>query len=195
VYFSEDLIDLKNFACSSLAKFYHDLGKGIILPESVRSMIPNSEYRVNVRDNYICLVDFTPGIAVHFSECCSPILGDKIVGIFVHKKGIEVHIAGSECVEAKKGFMIKVKWNQHDEVDATFIARLRIVIKNETESFAIITNIISNNGAGITNLKVEHRSTEFFDLLVDIKVKDSNHIGEVQAALRACSVVQSVRKL
>jgi GTP pyrophosphokinase len=195
VYFSENLIDLKNFACSSMAKFYHDLGKGVILPESVRSMVPNSEYRVNVRDNYICLVDFTPGIAVHFSECCSPILGDKIVGIFVHKKGIEVHIAGSECIEAKKGFMIKVKWNQHDEVDATFIARLRIVIKNETESFAIITNIISNNGAGITNLKVEHRSTEFFDLLVDIKVKDSNHIGEVQAALRACSVVQSVRKL
>jgi GTP pyrophosphokinase len=193
--FSEDLIELKKFSCSSLAEFYCDVGKGVIPLGIVRSAVSGSEKQVDVSNNYICLIDFTPGIAVHFSECCTPILGDKIVGIFVPQKGIEVHATSCECIEECKSVMIKVKWNHEDEADAAFIVRLRIVILNETESFAVITNVISENGASITNIKVEHRSTEFFDLLVDLKVKSVNHIGEIQAALRTCSNVRSVRRL
>ncbi|MDR0678236.1 MAG: hypothetical protein LBF44_01715, partial [Holosporaceae bacterium] len=154
------------------------------------------EHQMSIGESFICLVDFTPGIAVHFAECCHPILGDKIIGILVPQKGIVVHTTSCDCMEKGRGnTFIKVKWNQDDEVDATFIARLRIVILNETESFAIITNIISSKGASITNLKVEHRSTDFFDLLVDIKVMDVIHLGEVQAALRTCANVRSVRRL
>jgi GTP pyrophosphokinase len=193
--FNENLINFRKFACDSLAKFYHSAGKGIISPNSIRSSVTNYENRIGIHDNYICLIDFTPGIAVHFAECCSPILGDKIVGVFVPQKGIEVHVTSCDCIETAVHSLVRVKWNQDDEADAAFIARLRIVMVNETESFAVITNIISNNGADITNLKVEHRSTDFFDLLVDLKVKDINHIGEVQAALRTCASVRSVRRL
>ncbi|MDR1333864.1 MAG: bifunctional (p)ppGpp synthetase/guanosine-3',5'-bis(diphosphate) 3'-pyrophosphohydrolase [Holosporaceae bacterium] len=193
--FREDFIDLQKFACDSLAKFYHSVGRGIISLEAVRSMTPASENPINISENHICLINFTPGIAVHFSECCSPILGDKIVGVFIPQRGINVHITSCAYIENGRGPLIKVKWNKDDEAETMFIARLRIVIINETESFALITNIISSNGASITNLKVEHRSTDFFDLLVDLKVNDANHIGEIQAALRACNSVRSVRKL
>jgi GTP pyrophosphokinase len=195
INFSEDLIDIKRFSCDSVSKFYYNLGKGIISADNVRMMIPKSGNRMSIHENSICLVDFTPGIAVHFAECCHPILGDKIIGILVPQKGIVVHITSCDCIERGGNTFIKVKWNQDDEIDATFIARLRIVILNETESFAIITNIISSKGANITNLKVEHRSTDFFDLLVDIKVIDVIHLGEVQAALRTCANVRSVRRL
>jgi GTP pyrophosphokinase len=196
VPFREDLVDLKRFTCDSLAKFYHGVGKGNISLGIVRSMVPILENpTISTSDNHICLINFTPGIAVHFSECCSPILGDEIVGVFIPERGINVHVTSCAYIETMRGPLIKVKWNKDDEVETIFIARLRIVILNETESFALITNIISSNGANITNLKVEHRSTDFFDLLVDLRANDANHIGEIQAALRACNSVRSVRKL
>jgi GTP pyrophosphokinase len=195
IYFSEDLIDIKKFSCDSIGKFYYNVGKGIIGVNTIRMAIPEAENHMIINENAICLIDFTPGIAVHFAECCHPILGDKIIGVLVPQKGIMVHITSCDCIERGGNVFIKVKWNQDDEMDATFIARLRIVILNETESFAIITNIISSNEASITNLKVEHRSTDFFDLLVDVKVRDVVHLGEVQAALRTCSSVRSVRRL
>ena len=90
---------------------------------------------------------------------------------------------------------VKVRWNQENEEGAAFIARLRIVMLNKQESFALVTNIISSNGGSIANLKVEHRSNDFFSLLIDIKVMDIIKLGEIQAALRACSNIKSVRRM
>ncbi len=195
VMFNESLINFKKFSCETIAKFYYNVGKSIIPLNSVRSIIPEQETPPFVNAKAICLIDFTPGIAVHFAECCHPILGDKIVGILVPQKGIVVHLTSCDHIEQENSTFIKVKWNQDDDIDAAFIARLRIVILNKSESFAIITNIISSNGAGIANIKVEHRSVDFFDLLIDVKVDSPDHLGEVQAALRACANVRSVRRL
>jgi GTP pyrophosphokinase len=195
IEFSENLIQYKKFSCNSLNRFYYNVGKGIIPLNSVRMMISEKgTYKVS-NESSICLTDFTPGIAIHFEECCHPILGDKIIGIFVPKKGLVIHQTSCPHISKNKNVFIRVKWNKDDATEVAFISRLRIVISNKTESFAIITNIISSNGASITNIKVEHRSIDFFDLLVDIRVNDIIHLGEIQAALRTCTNVRSVRRL
>lgn len=195
ITFSENLIQYKSFFCDSLKRFYYNIGKGIISLNSVRMMISEKgNYKVS-NEAAVCLMDFTPGIAIHFGECCHPILGDKIIGIFVPQKGLVIHQTSCDHISKDKNIFIRVKWNKDDEVEVAFISRLRIVISNKTESFAIITNIISSNGASITNIKVEHRSVDFFDLLIDIRVNDIIHLGEIQAALRTCTNVRSVRRL
>jgi GTP pyrophosphokinase len=193
--FNEDLLDLKKFSCDSLSKFYYHTGRGVITLNAIRTLIPENAKRSDRYNSSICLIDFTPGIAVHFAECCHPILGDKIIGSLVRHRGLMVHITSCDRIERSPDSFIRVKWNQDDEIEVAFIARLSIVISNETESFASITNIISFNEADITNLKVERRSADFFDLLVDVKVRNITHLGEVQAALRTCPSVKSVRKL
>ncbi|GHT92690.1 GTP pyrophosphokinase [Alphaproteobacteria bacterium] len=194
--FSEYIIDYKSFSCSSIGKFYYNVGRGTISLNSVRTMVSSGEDDNRaVMEDAICLMDFTPGIAVHFSECCHPILGDKIIGILVPQKGVVVHITSCAHLGRGKNVFVRAKWNKDDETESTFVSRLRIVIINQTESFAIITNVISSSGASITNIKVDHRSIDFFDLLVDIKVNDVIHLGEVQAALRTCANVRSVRRL
>lgn len=193
--FSENLIPYNKFDCDSIKRFYYNVGKGIISLNSIRMIIPENIKNKNLTEEGICLMDFTPGIAMHFAECCHPILGDKIIGIFVPQKGLVIHLTSCDQISREKNTLVRVKWNKDDDIEAAFITRLRIVILNKTESFAIITNIISSNGASITNIKVEHRSVDFFDLLVDIKVNDIIHLGEVQAALRTCNNVRSVRRL
>ncbi|MDR2107494.1 MAG: bifunctional (p)ppGpp synthetase/guanosine-3',5'-bis(diphosphate) 3'-pyrophosphohydrolase [Holosporaceae bacterium] len=194
--FDENPLDPKKFSCDSPNKFYYHIGKGIISLNAVHTLLPERKTpSLHVNEPSLCLLDFTPGIAVHFAECCHPILGDRIIGALVRHKGLMVHVTSCDRIERTAGSFIRVKWNQDDRSDAEFIARLSIVMSNETESFATITNVISFNEADITNLKVEHRSADFFDLLVDIKVKNVAHLGEVQAALRTCPAVKSVRKM
>jgi GTP pyrophosphokinase len=193
--FSEELVPYKNFACDSAGKFYYNIGKGFISLNSLLMTISEKRHRKLFSEDIICLMDFIPGIAVHFAECCHPILGDKIIGSFVPQKGLVVHLTSCDRISAEKNALIRVKWNKDDEIETEFITRLKIVILNKTESFAIITNIISSNGASITNIKVEHRSVDFFDLLVDLRVNDIIHLGEVQAALRTCNNVRSVRRM
>jgi GTP pyrophosphokinase len=149
----------------------------------------------SIKEEAICLMDFTPGIAVHFAECCHPILGDKIIGTLIPQRGIEVHLSNCDHLSQRKNVFVRIKWNKEDETESPLMVRLRIVILNRTESFSSITGVISSNGATMTNIKVEHRSIDFFDLLVDIKVNDVIHLGEVQAALRTCAHVRSVKRL
>ncbi|MDR2765881.1 MAG: bifunctional (p)ppGpp synthetase/guanosine-3',5'-bis(diphosphate) 3'-pyrophosphohydrolase [Holosporaceae bacterium] len=194
--FNEELLDYKKFSCDSLSRFFYNIGRGIIPLGMVRMSLPiaESEDQTTFNEDPLCLVDFAPGIAIHFADCCHPILGDKIIGALEPQKGMVVHL--NNCSNLKDvNYFIKIKWNSDEEMETSIIIRLRIVILNKTESFAIITNIISSNGASITNIKVEHRSIEFFDLLVDIKVRDSTHMGEVLASLRTCANVRSIKRL
>jgi GTP pyrophosphokinase len=195
ICFNEDLIDPQKNSCSSLDKFYFNVGKGIISLNRIRNIFPKSENQVDVYENYLYLSGLTPGVAVHFADCCHPILGDRVISVLVPQTGIVIHTTSCSCIAKNEYDFIKVKWNQNDETDPSFIARLQIVIENKTEGFSLITNIISSNNANITNLKVEHRGIDFFSLLVDVKLKDSIHLGEILAALWMCPAVRSVKRI
>jgi GTP pyrophosphokinase len=193
--FDEDVLKYKRFSCSSLNEFYHDVGRSDISLSAVRSLLPDNETQLSMSEESVRLLDFIPGIVIHFADCCYPILGDRIIGIMTPGKGMTIHLINCDQVEEGIGPFIRVKWDNDEEADAAFIARLRIVVLNKPESFAIITNIISSVGASITNIKIEHRSIDFFDLLVDVKVNDTIHLEELEAALRICLNVRSIKRL
>ena len=196
IEFTENLILYKNFCCDSLNTFYYRLGKGLVSLKSFQLSLPDSgSNSVQIKDVAICLIDFIPGIAIHFAKCCCPILGDKIVGILDPGNGLIIHHTTCNSMNDNSEPFIKVKWNQDDFMETTAMARLQIVMVNHKDSFAAVTNIISANGANISNLKIEHRSTEFFNLLIDITGTDVALLGEIQAALRTCSKVKSVKRL
>jgi GTP pyrophosphokinase len=196
VQFSEDLLDLKKFSCDSVDKFYYNVGKGIIFLRGIQTIIPRPRNSgAVVYKSSVCLEEFIPGIAVHFSECCRPILGDKIIGVLVPQKGIVVHVVNCDSIEKNYSSVVKMKWRKEEEIDSEFVVKLNIVVLNLTESFERVTNIISSNEAKIINIKMENRSTDFFDLIMDIQVKGISHLESIQASLRYCSNVKSVRKL
>ncbi|MDR1334802.1 MAG: bifunctional (p)ppGpp synthetase/guanosine-3',5'-bis(diphosphate) 3'-pyrophosphohydrolase [Holosporaceae bacterium] len=195
--FSETVLDVKRFSCTTVQRFYYNLAKGNI-PLHIVEMYVKNKSTDNItlpQEHVICVMNFTPGIAVHFAECCHPILGDKVISVLIPKKGLVVHVANCDTKELSAYSFVKVKWNNDDEVEVAFNAKLRIVIFNRSESFATVTNIISSSGANITNISVDHRSIDFFDLQVDIIINDPFHLGEIQAALRACGNVRSVHCL
>ena len=137
-----------------------------------------------------------PGMAIHFAGCCHPIPGDKIVGIVTTGKGITIHTMDCETLEnfaENPERWIDVAWDTSGQ-DDQHIGRIRAHVSHETAALATVANVIARDMGNISNLKIINRSSDFFEILIDIEVKDSRHLNNIIASLRAKEVVQSVER-
>ena len=135
-----------------------------------------------------------PGMAVHYARCCHPLPGDTIVGIVTTGKGVTVHTTDCETLESftrAPERWIDVGWSDEKEKAEMMVGRLDIVLVNLPNSFGTVTTVIGKNNGNITNMKITNRTPEFFDILVDVEVKDVAHLTNIIAALRANSAVNS----
>ncbi|HEY8964554.1 MAG TPA: bifunctional (p)ppGpp synthetase/guanosine-3',5'-bis(diphosphate) 3'-pyrophosphohydrolase [Alphaproteobacteria bacterium] len=138
-----------------------------------------------------------PGMAVHYARCCHPLPGDRIVGIVTTGKGVTIHTIDCETLETFADTperWLDVQWSEGDDSPETHVGRLNITITNESGSLATLSTVIAKNGANITNLKITNRSTDFWDMYVDVWVQDTKHLNNVIAALRATSCVTSIER-
>ena len=67
-------------------------------------------------------------------------------------------------------------------------------IANEPGNLGSLTTTIGKQGGNISNLKITNRSTDFFEIMVDIQVADVKHLSTIIAALRATPVINSVER-
>jgi len=137
-----------------------------------------------------------PGMAIHFGGCCHPIPGDRIVGIVTTGKGVTIHTMDCETLENYTDAperWIDVAW-ERDQADVKHIGRLRAHISHEPAALATVTNVIAKEMGNINNFKIINRSTDFFEILVDIEVQDLKHLNNIIANLRSKEVVQSVER-
>lgn len=139
-----------------------------------------------------------PGMAIHFAGCCHPIPGDRIVGIVTTGKGITIHTVGCETLENFNDTperWIEVAWDIGNSPEGQIhVGRVKASVSHETGGLAAITNSIARDEGNISNLKIINRSPDFFELLLDIEVKDVAHLNNIIANLRAKEVVQSVER-
>jgi GTP diphosphokinase / guanosine-3',5'-bis(diphosphate) 3'-diphosphatase len=137
-----------------------------------------------------------PGMAIHFAGCCHPIPGDRIVGIVATGKGITIHTMDCETLENYSDSperWIDVAW-EHDQAENRHIGRLRAQVSHEPASLATITNVIAKENGNISNFKIVNRSSDFFEVLIDIEVHDLRHLNNIIANLRSKEVVQNVER-
>lgn len=138
-----------------------------------------------------------PGMAIHYAGCCHPIPGDKIVGIVATGKGVTIHTMDCETLENFADAPEKwldVAWDSANQ-DDLFIGRLKVSLSHETAALASVANVIAKDGGNISNLKILNRSTDFFDLMIDVEVKNSRHLQNIISSLRAKDVVQAVDRV
>lgn len=138
-----------------------------------------------------------PGMAIHFAGCCHPIPGDRIVGIVTTGKGITIHTMDCDTLENFSDSperWIDVSWELGGPEESAYIGRLKATLSHEPAALATMANVISREMGNISNLKITNRNSDFFELLVDIEVKDSRHLNNIIASLRSKDVVQSVER-
>ena len=134
-----------------------------------------------------------PGMAMHFAGCCHPLPGDRIVGIVATGRGVTIHTIDCENLEQfadQPERWLDLAWDDADT--AAHVGRIDLVVANEPGAFGAISTVIAKNMGNITNLKITNRTTDFFEMIIDIEVRDVKHLTNVIAALRATPAINSV---
>jgi guanosine-3',5'-bis(diphosphate) 3'-pyrophosphohydrolase len=136
-------------------------------------------------------------MAVHFAGCCHPLPGDRVVGIVTTGKGVTVHTIDCETLESYADMperWLDVAWNMNDDSDTGYVGRLRVVLLNAPGSLGQLSNTVARDEGNITNLRIISRSTDFFEILIDIEVRNVRHLQNIIAALRADSAISDVSR-
>jgi guanosine-3',5'-bis(diphosphate) 3'-pyrophosphohydrolase len=136
-----------------------------------------------------------PGMAVHFAGCCHPLPGDRIVGIVATGKGVTIHTIDCENLEQfsdQPERWLDLSWDDSD--GNIHLGRIDLVVSNEPGALGAVSTVIAKNMGNITNLKITNRNQDFFEMLIDIEVRDVKHLTNIIAALRAMPAINSVER-
>jgi len=201
---------LAQFNCATVEDLYVAVGEGLatgrevanaafpLPPEDKNKVVPlnRARRRGTGRDTAVPIRGLIPGMALHFAGCCHPLPGERIVGIVTTGKGVTIHTIdcdtlGSFADEPER--WLDVAWSS-DETEVGHIGRINVTIANEPGNLGSLTTTIGKQGGNITNLKITNRSTDFFEIMVDIEVGDVKHLSTIIAALRATPVINSVER-
>jgi guanosine-3',5'-bis(diphosphate) 3'-pyrophosphohydrolase len=202
----------KSMNHSSIDDLYVSVGEGMhtahdvleaVYPqkkEPLSEVTPTPEVKekgISPTGKGISLKGLIEGMAVHYAGCCHPLLGDTITGIVTTGKGVTIHTQDCEVLtlfsDAER--TIELTWEEDLTSENRHAGRLKITFLNKPGSLASVSTTISNQGANIANIKVSNRTVEFWDVMIDVEVKDLEHLKTVIASLRALSIINSVERV
>lgn len=136
------------------------------------------------------------GMAVHFAGCCHPIPGDRIVGLVTTGKGVAVHCFDCKTLQNSANEperWLDISWGAEADVD-NHTARIKVMLSNEPGTLGELSNLIARQNANITNLNIVYRTISYYELLIDLEVKNLAHLNDVISALRISKVISFVSR-
>jgi GTP pyrophosphokinase len=145
----------------------------------------------------VSIAGLTEGIAYRLGACCHPIPGDRIIGLMEPGQGVVIHTADCDVLDRHQDTMvdwIDVRWGPHAG-DAASVARIFVRVKHTPGALGILANIIGQNGANISNIKITSRNPLFFDFQIDVEVRDAQHLENLIRALRVDAAVEAVSRV
>lgn len=198
------------FFKKSIDELFFSIGKGTIDREEILEITSPKKSRLSStlsllkfgkksslssqEKNAIPIKGLIPGVAIHYAKCCHPLPGDRIVGIVHAGSGVTIHTSDCEMLNNFAGMsnrILDLTWDSNKS-NIPFVARIKILLLNETGGLAILTSEIAAAGANIINFKIKNRNNDYFEMLFDLEVKSSNHVDEIINALKVKQVVQYI---
>ena len=212
-FFIKENYDLNNdtlnkikaeFNISDIDDLYEMLGAGRLTAFSViKRIYPEFNYKSPKQfefktENTIRLKGLTAGMSYHLAGCCSPIKGDTIVGIVTAGIGVAVHTIDCDTLSSYSDDperWLNISWDNSSHNISLSNARISVVLKNQPGSLGMVTTVIAKNNGNISNINFSIRKIDFFEIIIDIEVRDANHLNNIIAALRLVSEISSLERI
>jgi GTP pyrophosphokinase/guanosine-3',5'-bis(diphosphate) 3'-pyrophosphohydrolase len=140
----------------------------------------------------------TPGVALHFAECCSPIPGDRIVGVRTDGRGVVIHTIDCERLAALEDDgedWIDLSWTDEARHHALAVGRIQATVENRRGVLAQLCAIIAEHEGNILDVHTGTRSPDFFDMVFDVEVADAKHLTNILAAMRTVKAVREADRV
>lgn len=160
-----------------------------------KSETPKSKTKNHEGDS-VSIQGLISGMAVRYAGCCHPLPGDKICGIVKTGKGVTIHTCDCEILKAFSEIerVLDLSWSASKESSQRFVGRLKATFLNKTGSLSSFFSAISKQKGDIVNLKITHRTVDFWEIILDVEVTDVNHFNGIAAAVRTLSITNSVER-
>ena len=130
------------------------------------------------------------------ARCCQPLPGERIVGITYRGRGVVVHAIDCETLSAyddQPERWLDLHWHAGKH-PAAYDVTLDITIGNDAGVLGRICTLIGEQKANISDLTFVDRKPDFFRLLVDVELRDAEHLHGVISVLNAESDVAEVER-
>lgn len=142
--------------------------------------------------------DLTDGVALHMGRCCSPLPGDRIIGVHTAELGLVVHT--SYCArlaefDDRLEDWVDLNWTELAKTDALAVGRIHITAANRKGVMIALCSAVSEANANITRIETGERREDFIDLYMDVEVEGVKRLTQILAGLRSLAVVDTAIRL
>ncbi len=197
---------LEVFKKKNLQELYSAMGEGIISrSEILKQLFPQASIakKEKVDGKYlategaeIALKGLSDGMAVTYASCCSPLPGERIVGIQIAGGGVMVHTA--DCIQLENHVdeperWIDLKWDEKNEA-GYFRSRLDVKVGNKKGVLGDLAKICADADSNIYNVRISGRGQDFCRIIMDLEVHSIGHLHKVKQALKAYNLTHSVKR-
>jgi GTP pyrophosphokinase/guanosine-3',5'-bis(diphosphate) 3'-pyrophosphohydrolase len=165
--------------------------------EVVRAVYPDlSDDDSDTVDTRRAVIGLAPDQTYNRARCCRPLPGERIVGITYRGKGVVVHAIDCEALarfEDQPERWLDLHW-QSGKHPPIHTATLDVTIRNDAGVLGRICTLIGEQRANISDLEFLDRKPDFYRVLVDVDLRDAEHLHTVTSAIEAESDVAAVRR-
>ncbi len=167
---------------------FENIGLKKINPQNLLSSLEpqkdtkKKEIDAQAKSEFMITIDGTNNFDIKLAKCCSPVVGDEIIG-YISKNGvIMIHRIDCENI-AKIGYnserLIKAQWQESKKKVKTI---LTVHAKDTLGLISKISSAIANLNINITDFKMKKKSEKDIFLL-EIEVSSIKEINECISAL------------
>ncbi len=130
------------------------------------------------------------------AKCCQPVPGERIVGVTYRGQGVVIHTIDClalEEFEEQPERWIDLQW-QAGRHAPVYTVSLNVTISNDAGVLGRICTLIGEQKANISDLHFADRKPDFYRLIVDVDLRDFEHLHTVMTALEAETDVAQIAR-
>ncbi len=128
-------------------------------------------------------------VAVHFSKCCSPVPGDKIVGYVTRGRGVSIH--RSDCInvlgmtEEEKERLIEAEWQKQDnDQDAMYVTDIKIYAIDRRNIVFDVSKVFTEMLINVTSMTLRTNRQGKATINVAFEIRGVDQLNKVIAKIR-----------
>ena len=130
------------------------------------------------------------------ANCCQPLPGERIVGISYRGQGVLLHAIDCPALEEfeeQPNRWVDLHWDQGRHAAVNTVS-LDVAISNDAGVLGRICTLVGEQKANISDLRFTERKPDFYRLIIDVDLRDVEHLHMVMTALEAETDVAQVSR-
>ena len=136
------------------------------------------------------LVDGDNGLLIRYAGCCTPVVGDDIIGYISRGRGVTIH--RRECVNVKhleKERLIKVEWQK--DLVSDFITTIKVETDNNPKMVKVLTDF-SRTLKGKLKGFGYMEANDKIDFQIVIEIKNKTELDNIMKNIKSIKNVNTV---